>query len=102
MNNLHVEQCELTYEGAYVTPALSLLDSPGRLCDLLLDALESFGCTSADLVLEEGELRERGVGCEVEELDTRVTLYRDWIEINFLHFWTATAPTVGTMFENVL
>jgi hypothetical protein len=61
-----MEHCELTYEGAFVKPSFSVVDSPGKLCDLL-DALEAFGCTGADLILEEGEPGERGVTCEVDE-----------------------------------
>lgn len=61
MVQLHVERCELTYEGAFVKPAFSLVDAPGKLCDLLLDALEAFGCTGDDLVIEEGDPAERGV-----------------------------------------
>jgi len=52
MTQLHMEQCELTYEGAFVKPAFSLGDCRGKLCDLLLDALEPFGCTGVDLALE--------------------------------------------------
>ena len=77
MTQLFMERCELTYEGAFVKPAFWLIDSPGRLCDLLLDALEAFGCTSANLVLEDGEPGERGVTCEVDELGTRVTVHGD-------------------------
>jgi len=101
MIQLHVEQCELTYEGAFVKPALSLVDSPGELSDLLLEALESFGCTGADLFLVKGEPGERGVACEVSELETRVTLLGDRMEIHCANFLTPTAAGVATMLENV-
>ena len=101
MTELQMEHCELTYEGAFVKSAFSLVDSPGNLCDLLLDALEAFGCTSADLVVEEGEPGERGVACEVDELDTRVTLHGDRVEIHCANFVTGTAPNVAAMFDNV-
>jgi len=101
MTKVNVEQCELTYEGAYVMPAFSLIDCPGKLCDLLLKALEPFGCTGADLVFEDGEPGERGVACEVDKLDTRVTLYGDRIEIHCANFVTGTPADVGTMLENV-
>ncbi len=101
MTQLHLEKCELTYEGAFVKPVFSLVDGPGELCDLLLDALSAFGCTSADLVLEEGEPGERGVACEVDELDTRVTLHGDRIVVHCANFVAGAAANVGTVLENV-
>jgi hypothetical protein len=101
MTQLHMEQCELTYEGAFVKPAFSMVDAPGKLCDLLLDALEAFGCTSADLVLEGGEPGERGVTCEVDELDTRVTLHGDRVEVHCADFVTGTAANVVAILEKV-
>jgi len=64
MTQLHMEHCELTYEGAFVKPSFLVVDSPGKLCDLL-DALQALGC---DLILEEGEPSERRVACEVDDL----------------------------------
>lgn len=101
MTQLHVEQCQLTYEGAFLKPALSLVDSPGKLCDLLLDALEEFGCTSTDLLCEEGEPSELGVTCEVAELDTEVRLHGDRIEIHCANFVTGTAARLATVLANV-
>ena len=101
MNQLYVDQCELTYEGAFVRPAFSLVDFSGKLCDLLLDTLGAFGCTVADLVLEEGEPGERGVTCEVGDLDTRVTLHGDRIEIHCANFVTGTAAKVAPMLADV-
>ena len=72
MTQLHVEHRELTYEGAFLKPAFSLIDSPGSICDLLLAALEPFGCTGADLTLDAGEPGERRVACEIVELDAQV------------------------------
>ena len=90
MTQLHMERCELTYEGAFVKPAFWLIDSPGKLCDLLLDALGAFGCTSADLVLEEGEPGERGVTCEVDESALRVSGRSGALQV----LGTETAATV--------
>jgi hypothetical protein len=101
MIQLYLEQCELTYEGAFVKPEFSLVDFPGKLCDLLLVALEAFGCTSTDLFFEEGEPGERGVACEIDELDTRVTLHGDRIEISCANFVTETAEKVATVLANV-
>src|SRR2546422_512646 len=101
MTQLHMEQCELTYEGAFVKPSFSVVDSPGKLCDLLLNALEAFGCTTSDLILEEGEPGERGVTCEVDELDTRVTLHGDRIEVYCVNFVVGIAPNIATVLENV-
>jgi hypothetical protein len=101
MTQLRVEQCELTYEGAFVKSAFSLIDSPGKLCDLLLDALGEFGCTRADLVFEEGEPGERGVTCEVVDLDTRVTLHGDRVEIHCANFVTGTAVKVAPVLADV-
>lgn len=96
MTQLKVEQCALTYQGAFEKPAFSLSDSPGRLCDLLLDALEAFGCTGDDLLREEGEPGEQGVTCEVGELETRVSLYGDRVEIHCEAFPTGNADTACT------
>ncbi len=101
MTQLHLEHCDLTYEGAFVKPAFWLVDSPGKLSDLLLEALETFGCTSADLVLEEGEPREWGVTCEVDELDARVTVYGDRFEVHCANFVAGSAAGVATVLENV-
>ena len=57
--------------------------------------------TSADLVLEEGEPGERGITCEVGELDTRVTLHGDRIEIDCANFVIGTASRVATVLANV-
>ena len=101
MTPLRVEQCELTYEGAFAKPAFTLIDSPGSLCDFLLGALEQFGCTSAGLVLEEGEPGDRGVTCEVEELETRVTLHGDRVEIHCANFVSGTEANVAAVLENI-
>ena len=101
MPQLHMQQCDLTYEGVFVKPAFSLGDSPGELCDLLLDALEALGCTSADLVLEDGEPAERGVTCQVDELDARVTLHGDRIEIYCANFATGDAAKMAAVLANV-
>jgi hypothetical protein len=71
------------------------------LCDILLDALEAFGCSGSDLVLEEGEPDERGVACEVDEFDARVALYGDRIEASCTKFVFGTAASIGTILENV-
>jgi hypothetical protein len=101
MTQLHVAHCELTYEGAFEMPAFRLVDTPGRLYDLLLEALSPFGCDSSDLGLEEDEPFARGVACDIDELDARVTLLGDRVEIYCANFVTGTAAGVGTMLENV-
>jgi hypothetical protein len=94
MTQLHFERCELTYEGSFAKPAFWLIDAPGKLCDLLVEVLQSFGCTSADLVFEEnGEPVGRGVTCEVDELDARVSVYGDRIELTSENFVAETAPS---------
>jgi len=101
MIQLHVEQCELTYEGAYVKPAFSLIDCPGKLCDVLMEALESHGCTSADLMFEKGEPGDRGVTCEVDALSMRVTLYGDRLEVHCANFAPGSAATAAPVLESV-
>lgn len=49
MTKLHMHQCELTYEGAFVRPAFAICDCPGRLCDLLLDALQPLAAPGTTL-----------------------------------------------------
>ena len=99
MTQLRVEQCELKYEGAFLKPAFSLVDCPGKVCDLLLGALEAFGCTGADLVFEGGEPDERGVKCNVDELDATVTIHGNRIEIRCANF--ANAANVATVLADV-
>jgi hypothetical protein len=102
MAKLRMEQCELTYEGAFVAPAFEMMDSPGRLCDLLLDALKVFGCAGADLLREEeGEPSEQGVACGVDDLDTRVTLHGDRVEIHCASFQAEIEGRIATMLENL-
>jgi hypothetical protein len=101
MTQLYAEQCELTYEGAFVKPWFSLIDTPGKLCDVLLEALEAFGCTTADLDLSEGELIDRGVTCEVDELDSRVSVHGDRVEIHCANFVIGTAAKLATILETV-
>src|SRR5260370_11527491 len=101
MTPLQVEQCQLTYEGVFVKPAFSLTDSPGKFCDLLLDSLGTFGCTSADLAFEEGEPDERGVSCEIEDLDTLVTLHGDRFEVHSSDFAPGIEADLGRILENL-
>lgn len=101
MTPLHIEQCGLTYEGAFVKPAFSLVDCPGKVCDLLLEALEAFGCTGADLTFEQGQADERGVTCDVEELDAEVTIHGDRIEIRCENFANGNATNFATVLAGV-
>jgi hypothetical protein len=86
MTQLQLLLAELTYQGSYTKPAFSLFDTPGKLYDLLLDALEEFGSTSNDLAFEDGEPEERGVTCVVDDLDATVTVCGDRVEIKFTDF----------------
>lgn len=101
MAQLHMERCELTYEGSFLKPEFWLVDSPGKVCDILLEALDAFGCTAADLVLEEGEPGERGVTCNVDDLDARVTIHGDRIEIHCSNFANGSAAKITTILTNV-
>jgi hypothetical protein len=101
MMQLHAEQSELTYEGAFVKPAFSLIDSPGKLCDVLLEALAAFGCTSADLVLEDGEPGERGITLEVDELDARVTFHGDRIEVHVANLVLGSAGRTAPVLADI-
>jgi hypothetical protein len=101
MIQLHVEQCELSYEGAFAQPVFSLVDSPGKLYDLLLAGLAAFDCTSADLADEEGEPGQRGVACEVDQLDARVTVYGDRIDVHGLDFVLGTTAKLAPMLESL-
>ncbi|HME07861.1 MAG TPA: hypothetical protein VKG25_12470 [Bryobacteraceae bacterium] len=101
MTQLHVEHCELTYEGAFARPAFSLNDSPGAICDSLLGALEPFGCTGADLTLIEGEPGERGVACEIVELETQVTFHGDRIEIYCPDYARRTATDLARVLNSL-
>jgi hypothetical protein len=83
-----------------MAPAFSLSDSPGAICDLLLGALEPFGCTSADLVLEDGEPGEQGVTCEID-LDTRVTFHGDRIEVHCATFARGNSANIAQVLERI-
>lgn len=86
MTPLRVDQSELTYEGSFVKPVLSLIDSPGRVSEFLLESLAAFGVSSADLFSEDGEPGDRGITCEVDDLDARVTVRGDRLEFHCSHF----------------
>ena len=101
MPQLRMERCELTYEGAFSKAVFSLVDSPGKVCDLLLGALEEFGCTGADLELEEGEPDERGVSCNLDELDTRVTIYGDRVEVHCANITNGNLARVSAVLAEV-
>jgi hypothetical protein len=101
MTQLHLEQCELTYEGAFIKPVFSLVDFPGRVCDLLLDTLDAFGCTGDDLEIDDGEPNQRGVACNIDELEVRVTIYGDRLEIHCENFTNAIVSKVATALANV-
>jgi hypothetical protein len=104
MTRLHIGQCELTYEGAFVQPAFSLVDAPGKLCDLLLDALVDFGLTSADLSTDKGgepsEPSEWRVTCDVNEIETQASLHGDRIEVHCANFSEPLTARVATILEN--
>jgi hypothetical protein len=97
MISLRLEQCELTYEGAFLKPAFSLVDAPGKVCDLLLQALNAFDCTGADLAFEDGEPDERGVTCNVEELGLRVTVHGDRLEVHCTDFAKESAAVSNVL-----
>ncbi len=101
MTQLHRERCDLTYEGAFSKPVFTLGDSPGRVCDFLLEALAAFGCTAADLEFEEGEPDQRGVTCNLDELDARVTIHGDRIEIHCTNFASGSVAGVATVLADV-
>lgn len=101
MTQLHMEQCALTYEGAFTQPVFSIADSPGKPYDLLLNRLAACGCTSADLVGEKGEPGERGVTCEVGQLDARVTVYGDRLEIHGADFVPGITGKLALLLDNI-
>lgn len=101
MIQLHLEQCELTYEGSFVKPAFSLIDTPGKLSELLLNALDTFGCTGEDLIFADDEPGVRGVTCVLDELDARVTVRGDRIDLYCEDFAFATRESVAAVLENL-
>lgn len=80
---LRLEKCELIYEGTFSNPAFSMLDSPGRICDVLMRTLEPFGASADDLTTEDGEPGEWGITCEINEIDLATTVRGDRVEIRF-------------------
>jgi hypothetical protein len=60
-----------------------------------------FGCTGADLVFEEGEPDERGVACNVDELDLRVTVHGDRVEIHCWNFAFGIAAKISAVLADV-
>ena len=90
MTQLQMENLTLTYEGVFATPMFSLIYSPGLLFDLLLENLEVFGCTAADLDIEDGEPADRAVVCEIDEFDARLTIHGDRLEVFFRRLYGHT------------
>jgi hypothetical protein len=98
---LRLDQSELNYEGSFVKSAFRLLDRSGRLCDLLLEALESFGTSGVDLVLEDGEPYDRGVACEIDSLDARAIVYGDRIELQCTDFMLPAGGSIAGVIEKL-
>lgn len=87
VTRLQVEGTDLTYEGGFAKPVFSVLDNPGTVCELLLEVLAPFGCTAADLTLDDdGEPGDRGVSCDVDDLDASVTVRGDRVELRVSEF----------------
>jgi len=83
MFHLRVHQCGLTYQGELSPPVPVLIDAPGNLASALVAKFEDRGVGLADLRINEGGLEERGLTCEIGELEASLSLQADLIELRF-------------------
>ncbi len=83
MTRLRMEKLELTYEAMFSRFASGVLDAPGALCDGLLIGLEPLGVTIEDLAFDKGDPAERGISCEVDQRNVRLTVKADRLELSF-------------------
>jgi hypothetical protein len=83
MIQLRVRRSELTYEGELSPPVPALIDGPGRLAVDLVAKFDHLGLSLADLTIDDGEPEDRGLTCELEKLEARVSLRADWLEVCF-------------------
>ncbi len=83
MTRLRMERLELTYEAIFSRLASGVLDAPGALCDGLLIGLEPLGVTIEDLAFDEGDPAERGISCDLDQRDARLTVKADRLELSF-------------------
>jgi len=102
VTRLQVEGTDLAYEGGFAKPAFSILDNPGTVCELLLEVLAPFGCTAADLTLDDdGEPGDRGVSCDVDDLDASVTVRGDRVELRVSEFAPDSAQAAASILDTI-
>jgi hypothetical protein len=84
-NGLHlrIHRSDLTYEVALVPFVAAVIDTPGMVAAALASALAPFNVSLADIKVDEGRLENRGLTCEIDELDANVVLRADRFEIHF-------------------
>jgi hypothetical protein len=100
MLQLHVQRSELTYEAALTPVFGALLDTPGRVVSALLAEFDHLDVGVSDVSIAEGPLEDRGLTCEVDELNASVVLRTDRVEIRFSAFgetWDTAAEAMRGM-----
>jgi len=84
MIQLRVHQFGLTYEMALSPPVSTVIDAPGKLTSALVSQFDRFGLSLSDVTIEDGPVEDKGLSCEVEELDASIVLRADRFEVRFL------------------
>ncbi|MGA2595391.1 MAG: hypothetical protein ABSH09_00120 [Bryobacteraceae bacterium] len=77
------ETWDLTYEIAISPSGFRLLDTPGKLCDVLLERLAAYGAASENFRLEDGDPGERALIIELDNSSVTVKVRGDRTEIHF-------------------
>jgi hypothetical protein len=77
------ETWDLTYEIAISPSGFRLLDTPGKLCDVLLERLAAYGVASENFRLEDGDPGERALVIELDDSSVTVEVRGDRTEIYF-------------------
>lgn len=80
---LKPEHSEVAYHGTLAGNIWSVLDAPGRVCQVLLNSLQTFGVSLDDFSFDEGAPSDRSVSCDLEDMDAHITVWVDQVRVAF-------------------
>lgn len=80
--HLRIHRSELTYEAELAPFVSAVIDAPGKVAAALVSELQP-NLTLADIEANDGRLEDRGLNCDIEQLDVSVVLRADRFEILF-------------------
>ena len=101
MIQLRVHQSEVTFGTALSPPVPALVDSPGKIASILVSHLDKFGVSLSDITVDDGLLEDRGLSCEVQELEASVLLRADRVEIRFSSIEDTEGEIASTVVQEI-